>query len=160
MSFQMLRTFVGLAVIASGALALALPVSAAGEHMPATGGIRVTSAIFTSSRAADGNTILTAMLAGDISGTFSGTFTEQLREVIHPAGEANIKGTATCACTVGGVGAGTAIFGFDATGEPSGALSGRFEILSATGGLSGLLGQGTFTSPNGFVGTYSGQIHS
>ncbi len=160
MSFRGLRTFVGLAVATWGLLVLALPVSAAAEPMPASGSLLVTSVTFTSSRTADGNTIRTAMLTGTISGTFSGKFIEQLREVVHPTGEANLKGTAACTCKVSGVGSGVANIGFNATAEPSGALSGRFVILSATGGLRGLVGQGTFTSPNGFFATYSGQIHS
>jgi hypothetical protein len=152
--------FVRLAVACSGVLVFALPVSASGEPVPANGSLVITSAVFTSFRDADGNTIETAILKGNISGTFSGTFTEQVREVIHPTGEANLKGTADCSCAVTGVGTGTATIGFNATGEPSGALSGRFEILSATGDLSGLVGQGTFSSPNGFIATYTGQIHS
>jgi len=160
MSFRGLRTFVGLAVATSGVLVLALPVAASAEPMPASGSLVITSAVFTSSRTADGNRIVTASLTGNIAGTFSGTFTEQLSEVIHAAGDANLQGTAVCTCAVTGVGAGSATIGFNATGEPSGALSGRFEFLSATGGLSGLVGQGTFSSPNGFIATYSGQIHS
>jgi hypothetical protein len=160
MSFRSLRTFIGLAVATSGVLVLALPVSASGEPVPATGSLVITSAVFTSTRDADGNKIVTANLTGNISGTFSGTFTEDVREVIHFTGDANLKGTAVCTCSVSGVGAGSVLIGFDAIGEPSGALSGRFEILSATGGLSGLVGQGTFSSPNGFNATYSGQIHS
>jgi hypothetical protein len=160
MSFRDLRTLVAFAVATSGVLVLPLPVAASAEPMPASGSLVITSVVFTSSRSADGNRIVTASLTGNISGTFSGTFTEQLGEVIHPTGDANLQGTAVCTCAVTGVGAGSATIGFNATGEPSGALSGRFEFLSATGGLSGLVGQGTFSSPNGINATYSGQIHS
>jgi hypothetical protein len=160
MSFRGLRTLVAFAVASSGVLVLALPVAASAEPMPASGSLVITSVAFTSSRSADGNTIITASLTGKISGTLSGTFTEQVRQVIHPTGDANFQGTAVCTCAVTGVGAGSATIGFNATGEPSGALSGRFEFLSATGGLSGLVGQGTFSSPNGINATYSGQIHS
>ena len=160
MSFRCFRTFVGFAVATIGVLVLTLPAAASAEPTPASGSLVITSAVFTSSRTADGNTIVTASLTGNIAGTLSGTFTEQLSEVIHATGDANLQGTAVCTCAVTGVGAGSATIGFNATGEPSGALSGRFEFLSATGGLSGLVGQGTFSSPNGFIATYSGQIHS
>jgi len=160
MSFRGLRTLVAFAVATSGVLVLPLPVAASAEPMPASGSLVITSAVSTSSRTADGNTIVTVSLTGNIAGTFSGTFTEQLSEVIHATGDANFQGTAVCTCAIAGVGSGSATIGFNAMGEPSGALSGRFEFLAATGGLSGLVGQGTFSSPNGFIATYSGQIHN
>ena len=160
MSLRSLRAFLPLAVATFTVIAAAIPVNASGEPAPASGTIQITSVVTNSVRQADGNTILDATLTGFTTGTFSGQFVEHLEEVVHPTGDSNIQGTATCACAVAGVGAGTIVFGFNATGEPGGALSGHYEIISATGGASGAHSQGTLSSPNGFVATYSGQVHS
>jgi hypothetical protein len=160
MSVLGLRTFVGLAIATSGVLAFALPVGASAEAVPANGSIQVTSVSITSIRSADGNMILTASFTGVLTGTFAGAFSEESREALHPSGEGNVEGNVTCACTVTGVGTGLLMFGFTAFAEPDGTFTGKFEILSATGGLSGLHAQATFSSPNGVSATYSGQIHS
>lgn len=82
------------------------------------------------------------------------------RTLVHATGAANFHGTETCTCVVQGR-AGTLLFGFEGTGEPNGTFVGHFVILSGTGGLRNLRGQGSIMGPGpGSVsGTYSGEIH-
>src|SRR5438445_10911008 len=75
MSLRGLSTLIGLAVATSGALVLALPVAAAAEPVPASGSLVITSAVFTSNRTADGNTLVTPSLTGHIAGTNTRTST-------------------------------------------------------------------------------------
>jgi hypothetical protein len=144
------------AVAAVGAVSS--PVAAAGQTMPASGGLQDYSFQVISQRSADGNIIQVAKVGGSISGTFVGPYVEDARAVIHANGAGNIAGTATCACMVGAA-SGTVVFGFNAQAEPDGSLTGHFAIVSATGGLTGLNGHGTISSSNGVSGSYSGEIH-
>src|SRR5713101_4346157 len=88
-----------IAMIAATAL-LAQPAWAT---TPADGsGTFTFAAAVTSSRQADGNTFLTLTGTEAIAGAITGAATVQFDQVIHPSGEANLKGMITCACSVGG----------------------------------------------------------
>ena len=47
----------------------------------------------------------------------------------------------------------------DATGVPDGSFLGQFTVISGTGGLANLHGQGTFQGGGGAVSTYAGQVN-
>jgi len=111
-------------------------------------------------RAADGNAFVTLSFpAGVLTGDITGTFTEQLHIVTHPDGSQNVKGNATCTCAVAGR---TGTLGFDniaGTTNPSGVSEAHF-VLSGSGGLADLHGQGTAIvspTPQGLVGVYTAQ---
>lgn len=157
---RILPTALMFATVSLIAAALASPVAAAGEVMQASGTVRDNAATFTvvDQDTAGGNVIQTAVVDGVIDGTFTGTYVEQARGVFHGTGEGNLKGTATCSCSVDGR-SGTIVFGFDAKAEPDGSIKVYFAIVSATGALTGLHGVGTIASPDGLTGNYTAQIH-
>lgn len=160
MRSRILRTVLTLVAVSVVTAAAATPVAAAGELMPASGTVQDNPATFTvvDQDTAGGNVIQTAVVNGVIDGTFTGPYVEQARGVFHGTGEGNIKGTATCSCTVGGR-SGTVVFGFNAKAEPDGSIKVYFTIVSADGGLTGLHGVGTIASPDGLTGNYTAQIH-
>jgi hypothetical protein len=111
-------------------------------------------------RTADGNTFVTLFFpAGMLTGDITGTFTEQLRVVTHSDSSQNVHGNATCTCTVAGR---TGVLVFDniaGTTSPSGMGNAHF-VLSGSGGLVGLHGQGTAiitSTPQGPFGVYTAQ---
>ena len=136
---------------------LAFP-AAATAPTSASGTFVFASMTPTGARSADGNTIITANATGALSGALTGTFTEALRQVLHSDGTSELHGTITCTCTVGGM-TGTVVIRFQGSGTGSG-VAGEFAVLSSSGGLEGLLGQGTFaqTSP-AVAGTYQINLH-
>jgi hypothetical protein len=113
----------------------------------------------TSTRTAGGNTFLTLTGTEAISGAITGAATVDFTQVIHSSGQSNSNGLITCACTVGGR-SGTAVFRFEGSGAFTAAdpFAGQFVVLSASGGLSGLHGDGTF-SAIGAAGTYTFRWH-
>lgn len=111
-------------------------------------------------RIADGNTFVTLTFsAGVLTGDITGTFTEQLSIVTHADGSQNVKGNATCTCTVAGR-TGTLVFdNIAGTGNAAGVSEAHY-VLSGSGGLAGLQGQGTAVvspTPQGLLGVYSAQ---
>jgi hypothetical protein len=111
-------------------------------------------------RMADGNTFVTLFFpSGVLTGDITGTFTEQLRVVTHPDGSQNVHGNATCTCTVADR---TGVLAFDniaGTTSPSGVGNAHF-VLSGSGGLADLHGQGTAIitpTPQGPFGVYTAQ---
>jgi len=109
---------------------------------------------------ADGNTFVTLFFpAGVLTGDITGPFTEQLRVVTHPDGSQNVYGNATCGCTVAGR---TGVLAFDniaGTTSSSGVGNAHF-VLSGSGGLADLHGQGTAIITQtwrGPVGVYTAQ---
>jgi len=81
--------------------------------------------------------------------------------VFHADGTSEFHGTVTCACTVGGM-TGTVVIRFEGAGSggSAGSVQGQFRVVSASGNLEGLHGQGTFaqTSP-AVAGTYEINMH-
>ena len=149
----------GLAAIVAVAL-LAQP-AAATEPSTGSGNFVFTSMTPTGARTADSNTIITANATGALSGALTGTFTEELRQVFHADGTSDFHGTVTCTCTIGGM-TGTVVLRFEGsgTGGSAGSVAGQFTVVSASGNLEGLHGQGTFaqTSP-AVAGTYEINMH-
>ena len=97
----------------------------------------------TSVRQAGGNTIVeqsgSAVLTGDIVG--SATQTDRL--VVHADDSVNLQGRFTCTCTVAGR-SGTVTVRFTGTAPAGGVIEGHDVVVSGTGGLASLHGQGTF----------------
>jgi hypothetical protein len=109
-------------------------------------------------RTAHGNTFFTLFFpAGRVRGSITGSFTEQLHILTHPDGSQNVRGNATCSCTVGGR-TGTLVFdNIVGTADTSGVSEAHF-VLSGSGGLADLHGQGTaIVSAAGF-GVYTALI--
>ena len=136
------------ALLAQQAVATA-PTSASGTF--------VATQVFTSTRTAGGNTIVTSDLTEVISGTYVGTITGTSRVVIHADGTANLHGEFVCACTVAGQGSGLLMYSFEGTGA-GGTFTGNYRIIGSSGGLAGTHGLGDF-SVTGTAGTYSGTQH-
>ena len=122
--------------------------------------------ILPSVRFADGNMFFEATSEDVWTGTFEGHSHCVERVVIHPSGSWNAEGLCTFeSCTVTGE-SGTLVIHFVGTKPgPTADWSGRWVILSGTGDLANLHGQGTWWGPGapapgveGFV-DYSGQIH-
>ena len=144
-------------------VAIALLAQPAAATAPSTrsGTFAFTSMTGTGSRDAGPNTVITATATGILSGALAGTFTEELRQVFHADGTSEFHGTVTCTCTVG-VMAGTIVIRFEGSGigGSAGSVEGQFTVVSASGNLEGLHGQGTFaqTSP-AVAGTYEINMH-
>ena len=109
-------------------------------------------------RSAGPNTIITDTLGSVLSGTFSGTSVLQERYVLRADGSFIERAVETFTGTVNGV-AGTATFVDVITGDLTSSFHGSFVVVSGTGGLANLRGQGTFegSSITG-IGTYTAQI--
>lgn len=108
-------------------------------------------------RQADGNLFITQVVPIDNTGTLNGPSIFEATFIIHPDGTLTAQGIETFTGTVDGV-PGTLVFQATATGNGT-SLRGNFVIVSGTGGLANLRGQGTFEGI-GASGTYSLQTHS
>ncbi|MDP9236749.1 MAG: DUF3224 domain-containing protein [Chloroflexota bacterium] len=109
-------------------------------------------------RSAGPNTIITDTLTTVLSGTFSGTSVLQERYVLRADGSFIDHAVETFTGTVNGV-AGTVTEVDVLTGDAT-SFHGHFVVVSGTGGLANLHGQGTFEgSTITGAGTYTGQIH-
>jgi Protein of unknown function (DUF3224) len=148
-------------LLAAGAAVLAVQPVAASTPVPVAGTIFFVSApVLSDFRNADGNTFVTISFpAGVVTGDITGTFSEQINVVIHPDGFQNVHGNATCACTVAGR-TGTLVFdNITGTTNTSGVSEAHF-VLSGSGGLADLHGQGTAVispTPHGRLGVYTAQ---
>jgi hypothetical protein len=96
-------------------------------------------------RSADSNLTFNAVDTVAFTGGIDGTVTDTYTFTVHPDGSINGHGIETCgACTIGGrSGAYTEVFSFTATANFA-TFEGTFTLLTSSGGLSGLRGQGTF----------------
>ena len=154
------RRLLTLLLAAGAALVVAQPASAS-TPIAATGTFFFVAAPVPSDfRTADGNAFVTLFFpAGVLTGDITGTFTEQLQFVTHPDGSQNVHGNATCTCAVAGR---TGVLVFDniaGTTNPSGVSNAHF-VLSGSGGLADLHGQGTAIvtpTPQGPLGVYTAQ---
>jgi Protein of unknown function (DUF3224) len=130
-------------LVAVGAVVLlAQPVWATA---PTAGGgtFTDTSATTSTTRLADGNTIITSTGTGVIDGTVVGARTDMNRFVFHSDGTLNFSGVETCVCTVAGR-SGTFVARFEGTGVGL-AFAGHLTVISGTGGLSNLHAVVTFS---------------
>jgi hypothetical protein len=145
----------GAALIAVQPVAASTPISVTGTFFfvpppPVPSGFRM----------AGGNAFVTVYFpAGVVTGGIAGNFTEQLHFVTHPDGSQNLRGNATCTCAVGGR-TGTLVFdNIAGTTNTSGVSEAHF-VLSGSGGLADLHGQGTAIvspTPQGPFGVYTAQ---
>ena len=148
-------------LLAAGAALVAVQPAVASTPIPVAGTFFFVAAPVPSDfRMADGNAFVTLFFpAGVVTGDITGTFTEQLNVVTHSDGSQNIHGNATCACAVAGR-TGTLVFdNIVGTTNPSGLSEAHF-VLSGSGGLAGLHGQGTAVvspTPRGPFGVYTAQ---
>jgi hypothetical protein len=148
--------------VAAAAVTTLAPPAVATSPQTAAGDFLLTSSVVTSSRQADGNTIVTETNSGLFFGTFVGSFTVQLTRVIHPAGFATFHGFGTFTGVVDGSAPGTANFVTQGTGAAAAPqFEAQFETTGGgTGGLSNLHAQLTLiltpvTVPFGvYYGTY------
>jgi Protein of unknown function (DUF3224) len=145
-------------VLAAGAALVAVQPAAASTPISVTGTFFFVAAPVTSdSRTADGNAFVTLSFpAGVVTGDIAGTFSERLNVVAHPDGSQNIHGNAICTCTVAGR-TGTLVFdNITGTTNTSGVAEAHF-VLSGSGGLAGLHGQGTAIVSPTLFGVYTAQ---
>jgi len=142
------------------ALLFTLPIAVAYASPPieASGTFSEEPPSITVLRTAGGNTILSWITAGSLTGTVSGTLTDNATIVIHNTGTWDFQGLVTCSCTVGSQ-SGTLFLRYEGKGVAFGPSQAKVVILSGTGGLANLHGQGTFDLPAPGAGTYSGQFH-
>ncbi len=149
-----------LLLAAVAALVAAQPV-AASTPIPVAGTFFLTAAPMPSDfRTADGNAFATLFFpAGVVTGDITGSFSEHLHVATHPDGSQNVQGSATCTCAVAGR-TGTLVFDNIAGATNTSGVSEAHFVLSGSGGLAGLHGQGTaIVSPTlrGPVGVYTAQ---
>jgi hypothetical protein len=139
-------------------LGLAQPVGAS-TPVVGTGTITVTPGSFqvTSAHQADGNTIITYTDAGFFSGAISGAYTETGTVITHADGSQNIRGDDACTCTVLGR-TGAYEDSFWATGSAATGFASGSVVVSGSGGLAGLHGEGTFQGTFALT-TYSAKLH-
>jgi hypothetical protein len=132
--------------LAAIALFLVVPFAASASapiHTTASG--TLLSHTQTLIRSSDGNLTFSAVDIVAFAGGETGTATDTYTFTVHPDGSITGHGTETCsACTIGGrTGGYTENFSFTATANFA-TFAGQFAILSGSGGLSGLRGEGTF----------------
>jgi Protein of unknown function (DUF3224) len=148
-------------VLAAGAALVAGQPVAASTPTPVAGTFFfVAMPVPSDFRMAGGNAFVTLSFpAGVVTGDITGNFTEQLRVVTHADGSQNVHGIAICTCTVAGR-SGTLVFdNIAGTTNPSGVGEAHF-VLSGSGGLADLHGQGTAIispTPRGPLGVYTAQ---
>jgi hypothetical protein len=107
---------------------------------------------------AGGNTILVVTFADTYTGTFAGSASGIANVVIHK-GSLNVHHTDTFTGTVNGR-SGTMVIRFEGQGEGVGLpLKGNWVIISATGDLATIHGEGTFEGIAGVTITLTGNIH-
>jgi Protein of unknown function (DUF3224) len=148
-------------LLAAGAALVAVQPAAASTPIPVAGTFFFTAAPVPSDfRTADGNEFVTLFFpAGMLTGDITGSFTEELHIVTHPDGSGNVHGNSTCTCVVAGR-TGTLVFDNIAGTVNTAGVSEAHFVLSGSGGLAGLHGQGTaVVSPTqqGLVGVYTAQ---
>lgn len=135
-SIALVALFVGLAPAAW---------ASAPSQASATGVVPFQNHTQTLIRMADGNATFSAVDIVALTGGITGTAIDTYVFTVHPDGSTTGHGTETCsACTIGGrTGGYTEVFSFTATPNFA-TFDGRFAVTSATGGLAGLRGEGTF----------------
>jgi hypothetical protein len=145
-----------LSLALAGSLWAAAQATAAGPTIAASGGVTTLDFTVTGARTADGVTLFDFVEHDALTGTFSGSTVINGSCVVAPSGDSVCRAVETFTGTVDGV-SGTTTFHDVVFVDASGAATGSFAIVSGTGGLAGLHGQGTFTS-NAGVGSYSGRL--
>ena len=136
------RILTGTAMALAALAALAVPAGAHGEAT-ATGALTFLSDTKTPIGQADGNVFIHEGASISYTGGLTGIADANDIVVAHSDGSADGFGTETCrSCTIGGrTGSFTAVFAFH--GSSTG-VTGREIFVSASGGLAGLHGGGSF----------------
>ena len=110
-------------------------------------------------KVADGNTFKYGEESGTWTGTFEGTSDDAFTLVMHPEGFVTCEGRIHFTGSVNDAsGELFILFVGKRTWSPPGPWSGQWVIISGTGYLANLHGQGTWSGPP-FNLAYSGQIH-
>src|SRR2546428_1289954 len=144
-------------------LALALPLLVHSAHgttpTTARGFIAGTSFTFTSISFADNNTFYTVIVTTLLTGALAGSGVDYATLVVHRDGSFNAQHLSTCSCTFAGQsGTLNSIFNLKGSIVTKVAI-GQWTILSGTGDLARLHGQGTLNGAP-FVGAnYSLEGH-
>ena len=138
---------------------LSIPLVHATKPTQVSGTIAALGFTVTGMRSADGNTIVILIETESLAGDLTGTMVAEVREMIHASGR--VEGQALSTITGSAMGkSGTVVLRYVMTGTYGGTFSGQWVILSGTGDLANLHGQGTVTADTSAgTGTYSGQIH-
>lgn len=135
-----------IAVIVAPHASAAVPTLATGTLT------RQSSAFLAPPETADGNTFLQLQNAWTMTGTFEGILVSNPAVIIHPDGVVTFDEIATFTGAVA-ASSGTFVWRSAGTSTTSG-LVGHLSILSGTGDLANLRGEGTFEL-HGPTGTYS-----
>jgi len=136
---------------------LLVPTVYASPPSPVSGTFTETSSTTTDFKEAGGNTFITETGIFELGGDVSGSCVQDVRILTHGSGQITAQGVATCDVTIDGK-SGTMVLRTVLTGDAAtGTGEGHFTIVSGTGGLENLHGQGTFQGLAS--GTYEGQIH-
>ena len=139
-------------------LLLSLAPVTAHEEMPiaASGDFFFTSVVITGVEVEEDEMIITQIITSELTGTFIGSSVAEFTIVIDlETGEVEFQAMSTFTGTVAGI-SGTTVFSIEGEGVGD-SSQGEFEIVSGTGDLANLEGDGTFEITLG-VGTYSGQL--
>ena len=139
-------------------LLVVVPTAWAASPTPANGTLAPGGTpTLTGVHTADGNTFITQRAPLILTGTFAGTAILEQRIVVHPGGLTTFEAWQTFSGTVNGL-PGTVLLRIVGSGDAT-SFHGYFIVVSATGNLTGLHGEGTFTiSAQTGVGTYTGQV--
>jgi hypothetical protein len=151
-----------LALLMLFAVAPAISVVHACPHTPpiiVTGTVTAGSYTITGQKTVDGNTFLTGRYEGDtFTGTFDGTASNVFFIILNPSGLHLLLFFAFTG-TVNGI-PGTLVIMFVGKGEGLGMpITGKWVILSGTGGLANLHGKLSVEGIAGVILTYKGNIH-
>jgi hypothetical protein len=151
------QTALAAAIVAGGALFSATTATAAGSSIQTvTGSFAELQPSFTA-RQAGGTTIVDFSAPVAFSGGIVGTATSTGTEIIAPTGDFTVQAVVTCSCSVAGR-SGDLVLGFTGTGSfLTQQKQGQF-VVSGSGGLADLHGDGSFTQ-SGLTGTYVADVH-
>ena len=110
-------------------------------------------------RHAGGNTIIRDITSQELDGDITGSAIFERTFILHSSGKFNVQGVSTVAASVGDR-SGTYTMKIVAAGDATtGAVEGKYVVLSGTEELANMRGQGTLTGISNVAGTYSGQLH-
>jgi Protein of unknown function (DUF3224) len=136
-------------------VAVAVPVAIAAQSVPVSGTFREHSFKVIDQRTEGTDTIIDRTVKVNFRGSFDGKGDAVERVTLHADGSGEVIGQITFTGCVEGQ-CGTAQLLFEGTSPDSQFFDGQFTVLSGTGQLEGLRGNGEFfQAPNG---TYSGTV--
>lgn len=153
-TLRLLGLALPLAIFAFGAL----PAAAAGPPIAASGSYRQVSFVPSNFRTSGGVTFFDFTEHDSLSGTFSGTSVIQGSCVTRASGQTVCQAVETFTGTVAGQGGpgDTVTFRDVITIDSTGAVQASFRVVSGTGALANLRGQGTVQGTS--TGSYTGLV--